>query len=175
MQFSLKDILLGTTAVAASCTALTFATPFWAHLYFSVSTLMLLTALLLAYAAKRERRAYWIGFALFGWGYWILLHSPILDIESSSANWGLYSQSPLFTATILDWLYDNALSQVHEQPVADRYGTLVANSSGYPSGPDFFRVGHSIFAMLFALVGGEIGRRAFQQHNPEADDVNHDN
>lgn len=171
MQFTLKDILLGTTAVTVSCTALTFASWFWATLYFTGAMTMLLTAVVFSCVSREAQRAYWVGFAVFGWGYFIILHSTWLDTETQVQNWRLFSDGPLFTSAILDWLYSNVLSLIHPQPQTDGFGQPIPGTSSYPLGPNFARVGHSIFALLFALLGGEIGRRGFQGLAAKTTDV----
>lgn len=92
--------------VAVAFIALVYASHGWATLAFTLSIFLLLASLVLSYTDSAQRRPLWIGFAVFGWGYWAVLHSPILDMESDSVNWRLEASGPpLVTSSLLEWTY----------------------------------------------------------------------
>ena len=142
--------------------ALIYATPLWAVVSYTLCIGLLLAAIVFAIAASGRGRFFWLGFAVFGWGYWIVLHSPILDRQPEPHNWQLsYEGPPLFTRSALEWLYSKVLPLVHDPPEWDRSGTTTLNKSRFPSRVAFAQVGHSLFALVFALLGGAVGSFAF--------------
>lgn len=75
-QFSLRAVGAAIVAVALACAALTYASPVWATLTFTGTIGSLLLALpAIVYRIGRER-AFWVGFALLGWSYLILVFGP---------------------------------------------------------------------------------------------------
>jgi hypothetical protein len=162
VQFSLKHLLAATASAAFGCIALVYASPTWGAITFTLAISLLLASLVLSYTGSALRRPFWIGFAVFGWGYWAVLHSPILDMEPDFNNWRLQGQGPrLISTSLLDWVYFRGLPLVHAEPQFDLNGR-VTNNSRYPRGPDFMRVGHSIFAVLYAALGGLVGAVSYR-------------
>ena len=65
--------------VAVGFAALREADVLWDSGLFSLTLGLLLAAVLLAVHRTEARRAFWIGFALFGWGYLSLFLIPSTD------------------------------------------------------------------------------------------------
>jgi energy-coupling factor transporter transmembrane protein EcfT len=155
--------LFGLTAIAAiACVALVFATAWWAAVAFTASIVLLLASLVFCFAATGDRRWYWIGFAIFGWGYWIVLSLPLLSFEGTLGQWQL-GGSRLVSEKILEWVYFHALPLVHAEPQIDRRTGEVLNGSRYPNSTDFMRVGHSLADLMVAVFGGLLGRIAYRR------------
>jgi hypothetical protein len=162
MQFSLRQLFYVTASIGIACAALVYASPLWASLAFSLSIILLLASIVLMHATMGRQRAFWVGFAVCGWGYFAVLHSPLLSLQIHPDPWHAQSGGPpLLASMILDWAYVNVLSLVHPQPQVDPTGMAIRSSSGYPLSPDFYRVGHSLFALLSAMGGGMLGSAAF--------------
>src|SRR6185312_8019285 len=68
--------LCGIVFVAVGFAALREADELWDRWLFSLTLGLLLFAVLLAACRTGDRRSFWIGFALFGWGYLILFLIP---------------------------------------------------------------------------------------------------
>jgi hypothetical protein len=83
--------------VALGCAALVQATALWCSAAGLAVTAALFTAVLAAIYRSSPDRAFWAGFAVFGWGYLILVYGPILRIErpDSSAGESLVSIEPI--------------------------------------------------------------------------------
>ena len=158
MQFRLWHLLAMMGAIPIACGALVYATPWSAAAVFTLAIVLLLAAVLLSLIANGPWRSFWIGFAVFGVGYWIILQiAPLSDVPANRPTWNLqYDAPPLITSKILDWIYFGVLPFVHEQPVVDGFGK-VTNGSRYPRGDHFSRVGHSLIDLLFAMLGGTLG------------------
>jgi hypothetical protein len=86
-RFSIRQLLLGTTLVAIGCVALRSASPTWVAALLGLMLLTLTAAVPLAIFRQGADRAWWFGFALFGWLYVLLLaYSWGLDPNTSQSN-----------------------------------------------------------------------------------------
>ena len=117
---------------------------------------------LFAAAAAGRLRFFWMGFALFGWGYLIVLHSPIFNLAADQRrSWMVYYEGPsLPSRAFARWMFREGLQHIHKPPVWDQSLRHTTNGSQYPNEINFCAVCHSEFAMLFALLGGVIGSMA---------------
>lgn len=114
--FSLKQLFLWTAVVALGCMALRNASDAWAAAMLGLVVLVLASAILLAVFRSDSRRAFWIGFATFGWLYVLLLaFGWSLDPNNGADN-------PLrpynFVTTRISnacyhWLYDAAFAKYY--------------------------------------------------------------
>ena len=78
-QFSLRTLLVGVVFVAVSCGALLNANREWANSMLAVVLVMLLIGLIRWFVLRGRRQAFWSGFAIVGWGYFLLVQtSPSL-------------------------------------------------------------------------------------------------
>src|SRR5688500_6156204 len=118
MQFRLVHLLAAMGAMPIACGMLVYATPWGAAAIFSLSNASLLAAFVLVAVANGPSRSSWIGFAVFGIGYWAILNSSVLSMHAPDETTRRLRQDgpPLITAKILEWLYDRALPLVHKQP-----------------------------------------------------------
>src|SRR4051794_17441258 len=75
-RHTIASLMLATVVIAVAVAALKNASDAWVGgLHFL--TLLLLGAALLAIPYRREgKRAFWLGFAIFGWGYLVLTQAP---------------------------------------------------------------------------------------------------
>ena len=72
-RFSIRHILIWTAAIGLACVALRNASAMWVGLAQAAALLILATAILLVIFRRGAAQAYWIGFALFGGLYMLLL------------------------------------------------------------------------------------------------------
>ncbi|HWE37149.1 MAG TPA: hypothetical protein VG406_11335 [Isosphaeraceae bacterium] len=184
--------LMGLVVVAAvGVAALRFASELWAGVLL-IGTLAMLGAAVLGVVHRRgARRAWWQGFALFGWGYLFVSLGP----------WAADAVAPhLPTTTALDALFERMHPPRKEEarlsafisrgggggaapaiyaissaaPVTATVAPATAAASGSAPSmvrfnlslttptPEFFhRVGHCLWALLAATLGGLIGRAFF--------------
>lgn len=93
---------------------------------------------------RGEDRAFWLGVAVFGWGFMLLTHGPWFD--NHIAHLLLGNQIALY-------IHPKLLREVPTPP-GDFSGTLTTSI-----GPEFFDVSltcQSIMALLASLVGGSV-------------------
>jgi hypothetical protein len=174
-RFSIAGLMGLVVVVAVGAAALRFASELWASVLLMLTLGVLGAAVLACHERTEKNRAWWRGFALFGWGYVLLAMGP----------WASEAISPHLPTTMgLDALY----AKMHPAPDAgsiysivglgsgdwvthlDSSGTTVISLGTLPrnvtprawlgnSTPESFRrVGHCLWALLVAGVGGIIGR-----------------
>ncbi len=76
-QFSLRTLLGGVTFVAVGCMALVNANGMWATCMLAAVLAMLCVGSIRWAVLRGPRRAFWFGFSIVGWSYFILV--PIRD------------------------------------------------------------------------------------------------
>jgi hypothetical protein len=180
--------LLGIVAfVAVAFAALREATNPWDSGVFGVILMTLLTSVLLAIHREADRRAYWIGFALFGWAYLSMSLIPSVEARLPTTRMLAIQWENLPRREVL-WEDDLTLTNVRSFDVksiapatpaapnpATGWDIVVYNATGSSpntyikrlvalpgdSAGNFVRIGHSLLAPIFALVGGWLSRRLY--------------
>jgi hypothetical protein len=160
MRFSLKTMLLLCTAIAVSVAGLLNANVAWAAFFYTAAFIGVLTGFVGALVRRGPERAFWIGFALFGGGYFALALVGENSLARFAPDRQQVQEPKLGTTQLLIWIQaqlqprTKATANLPQGAVSfSPYGySYVANTpSGY-----FIEVGHSIFTLLLALLGGWI-------------------
>ena len=139
MQFSLKWMLAAVAFVGFGCTALYNANETWAMATMAITIIGLLVAVLAAVYA--QPRAFYVGMCLFGWSYLVLTYGPTMRD----------SVRPLAVT-------DGILDLVYEVVKRDSPPAFVGQPNiPVPRNRYFQPVGHSLFALIFAFIGGVVG------------------
>jgi hypothetical protein len=177
--------LLGIVAfVGVAFAALRAPTDAWDSTLLGLTLLMLITSALLAVHRRGDRGAFWLGFALFGWAYLVaslvppvaarlpttkalvvvrgMLARPEDDWDDALILTDVRSfnvTTPTQTALNPPGRWDVKVFQQPAPPTVNYIKRLV-------SLPDetigtFVRIGHSLFALVFALVGALLSRRLY--------------
>jgi hypothetical protein len=175
-RFSIAGLMGLIVVVAVGVAALRFASELWAGILLML-TLGVLGASVLAFHERAgARRAWWRGFALFGWGYAVLALGP----------WASDAIAPNLPTTMgLDKLYERMHPEVEGRssrrishlrlsrylnatdpsstPLVDSSGARIAWAKAFSLATDatlesFRLVGHCLWALLVACVGGIVGR-----------------
>ena len=154
--------------------ALRYPTPLWANVWYSLTLTALTLAVPAAVYRRGERRAFWVGFAVCGWVYFILALAPWLQGEAGFQ---------LVTTTVLDLMAPRIVQTDYlvrsyiggfnpQYAPAQPTPWQVWNLPEFP--PDnpwhrvgyvtlispglYLRIGHAFFCVLIAFVGGGIVR-----------------
>jgi hypothetical protein len=158
MRFSLKTMLAASAFIAVSVAGLHYANLPWAAFFYTAAFLSVLTGIVGSLVCSWPTRAFWIGFAVFGGGYfWLaLIHEARVEVQG----FGVQVPEPdLGTTHLLIWADRLLRSERSGTPGFQR-----RSLSGPRSTREYFvQVGHGIFTMLLALIGGALGK-AFAQH-----------
>jgi hypothetical protein len=134
--------LMGLVLIAAlGMAALRNASETWAGVTYLVTRGVLGLAILCAIYARGARRAWWLGFCLFGWGYLALMATRI-ELRSPY----------LPTSTLLVALRPHLGYPADPSPM-----TGYAAMSLYL----YLRIGQDLWAILSGLLGGVLGRTVF--------------
>ena len=181
-RFSIAGLLGVILFAGVGLAALRAASAPWDGAVFGATLLILTTSILLAVHRDQARRAFWIGFALFGWVY--LAASLIPPVEARLPTTRglafLDAKRPRVNPTgfaMADFDADGTMDIfVATDPTTGNGGAYRLQAvSGYgilanlpDSSANFLRIGHSLLALLFACLGGFLSRRLRATSSPLA-------
>ncbi len=193
-RFTIGSLIGFVVICAVAFAALKESSDWWERGTFTLTLLVLLTSVLLASHRTGARRAYWLGFALFGCVYLGLSLIPPVEsrLVTSPGLAYLYSKlpgqspqrfvlrltttaggnvnQPIQSATLSNTFPQNTASS----PVSLQFWDSLAlvNSTvltGSGSSPEnFVKIGHSLVALLLAWFGGILSRRLSRRSRPLA-------
>jgi hypothetical protein len=154
MHFSLKVLFVATALIALSCVGLLYASARLATCFTTLALLTVLFGVLVAILCSELEKPFWIGFALFGMTYYAfaMFGERAIDPASQSTVAPFGSRSVIVEPRLVTTqflLYANSL--VDGSPMA-RLGVPVFFRISW-----FVSIGHAIFTVIFALLGGAIG------------------
>lgn len=195
LRYTNNQLLIVMGLLAASCGLLVTASEWSASFVFSVTIATLTVAVLGAICRRGRARAFWLGFAVVGWGYLVLVHTPITSgtaISSADRTWRLQEDGPIITTRILVWGYQHWL-RPPQQPMSGsgmfgalpfeltrvQFGGLGGGSGAQrirvtpspPRGPelaDYLCIGQSLFTLFFAFLGGVVARCFYEREEKSA-------
>jgi hypothetical protein len=180
IRFTIASLLGAVVFVALAFAALREATEFWDSAVFSATLGMLLASVLLAVHRTERRRAFWLGFALFGGAY--LIASLIPPVESrllttqglvyldsiipgrEGPSWlGRLAISANSTDRAIRWLVSSPDGRDNASPRQDAvrlWDVTIGRPLGTPfhTTESFLGIGHSLLALLSAIIGGHLSR-----------------
>lgn len=155
-----------------------------------LTLLILLTSVLLVVHRTERKRAFWLGFALFGWVYFVISMIPPLESRLPTTKGLVFIDSKIpgrektfsYSVTLTNTSTQNTVQTLAFSP---RGGTLAVSSPGKvqvwkalsgtllagPGGSteNFLRIGHSILALVMAFVGGHLSRCLYaKERRPQA-------
>ena len=156
IRFSLRWMFAAVAFAAVVTAALTDGSSRWAALAALTSIFWMLASVLGVIYRREASRSFWVGFAVFGWAYLIL----------SQETTGLSEAMP--THVLFDDLYPFFRRTASMNPsgpnpasirstVRENGRTVAVIVDAY----DFHRLGRSLCTILFAFVGGALGRWFF--------------
>jgi hypothetical protein len=115
-QFSLKT-LGGIVALAAiGCCSLVYASSTWSAAIYTAAIIFLAMATLAAIYSRQQARAYWVGCALCGWLYLLLIFGPLPATQQMASPGQLNVDSELVTTHLARWLYGAVLPKLRKPP-----------------------------------------------------------
>lgn len=168
-RFSLRSLLGLFLFVAIGCASLLRATPLIAAMVCGATLLLPLAAIPLCIYRTGGQRAFWLGFALFGLAYYVIVCGPWLSPGTDLQAIRLRDQLP--TTTLLQWIHFRLPTK--PAPSGGRMfggGGGMFQFGGGMGGPisplrvpiaewnDFATVGHALWSIVIALTGGAFTR-----------------
>jgi hypothetical protein len=201
LQFRIATLALLVLVLSIGFAALREADDHWDSGVLAVIVGVLLTSLLLAIHRSQNKRAYWVGFALFGWAYLGLSLFPSLESRLITSKALAYLDSKLpksipagpgyldldndgsidiyvanyqprsfFFANKGDGTFEDvtAVAGLNFRTEVTGVDTRFFNYSAAPPptgslgrAANFVRIGHSLLALIAALVGAHISCRLY--------------
>jgi hypothetical protein len=187
IRFTIGNLVSVVVCAAVATAALRMASDEWDSGLAGITLLALLTAVLMAVHRAERKRAFWLGFALFGWVYLIASLVPGLESRLPTTKGLAYLDTKVATREQVYTLKvaltnsngsPNAVSAVAFSPSPPATATLQGQalrlwsltsgtvwSAARGTSENFVRIGHSIMALLLAFVGGGLSRRLHDRNN----------
>jgi hypothetical protein len=139
-RFSLLALFGCVTVAAIACAALINPTKAWCSGVITSVFVLLFFAVLSVIYGSEQRRAFWVGFAVVGWGY-ILMHAFLGHLQIA----GYLATSQLLTMT------------VGIEPELSPYSNLV-DPEAAEHVLERMAIGHALWMLALGFVGGIVAR-----------------
>ena len=190
VRFSLRGLFGAVSFLAVGCGALIYASPLVSKLIFTAAIVVLLAAAVLAFCRFGAARAFWAGFACFGFAYlWLTCGQwqspdgtvPLRDRLVTTdlllhCQRALPSNQPIATTTVagspvpvvgyaVPVFFDAAASSGFSPGYPASMGSSVVATAAGPAmvdHSDFLTTGHGLFTIAFALLGGIIAKHSYR-------------
>jgi hypothetical protein len=169
-RFTIAGLLGIVVFLAVGLAALRAATDAWDGGVFGVTLALLLVSVLLAVHRTGRRRAYWLGFALFGWAYLVMSLVPPVEarLPTTKALAYLDSKVPGRIVTSIAFSPDGRSIHTRHGPMVRLWdattGKLVAGPND--TSEDFVRIGHSLLALVLSFLGAHLSRSLYASGRP---------
>jgi hypothetical protein len=168
LRFTIGTLLALVLFLAVAFAALREATDLWDSGVFTLTSAVLVVGVLLSFHRTGKGRAFWLGFALFGWAYLVASLVPPVESRLLTTKGLAFIDSKLpgraVTASFTITANTGATVDVVGSPPNGQ--TLTATSVrlwNTPTGrflavspESFVRIGHSLLSLIFALAGGRL-------------------
>lgn len=195
-RFTIRSLLGAILFAGIAIAALRASTDVWDSGILGLDLLILLTAVLLAVHRTDRKRAYWLGFAFFGWAYLIVSLIPPIGSRLPTTMGLTFIDSKIpgrhraWVTTALTFTSTAGTNPVQTVALSPQGNTLASSSLGVVrlwnattgkllAGPDgstenFIRIGHSLLALVLAFLGGHLSRHLYgrgreDRSNPPSD------
>jgi hypothetical protein len=188
-RFHLGTLVMLVLFFGVGLAALRESNDIWNSGMFTLTLGILLISILLAVHRAEKRRAFWIGFALFGWTYLGLSLIPSIESRLITtkclafldtmvtrpvpflSGYFEYGENSM-DLVVVDKSQTNSLVRTKRNGdwIADVTATAGSNLTrftnilggrsltGFGTTENFIRIGHSLFAIVTALLGGGLSR-----------------
>lgn len=141
-MYSLKQLFAAVAFFGLASAALCRANKNWAAVASAVGLLVLLAAIVLAVYGRGGSRAFWVGFAICGWGFVLYAHSNLFDHGAT-----------YFTHRFT-WFLHERLTGVPSFSVPDGQALPSAPRGTIPDLGAMGQVAKYVFAIVIGWLGG---------------------
>jgi hypothetical protein len=117
-QFSLKTLAGMVAFAAVACCSLIYASQAWSAVLYTAAIVLLAFATLAAAYHRQRVRAFWLGCAVCGWLYVLLVLGPLPGTRQMASPGQLNIDSELATTHLARWVYANVLPKLRTPPSA---------------------------------------------------------
>jgi hypothetical protein len=170
IRFTIASLLATVLIVAVGIAALRESDELWDSGVFTVTLAVLLVSILLAVHRTDTRRAFWIGFAVFGSGYLALSLVPSIESRLITTKALAYLDSKVPGRTQSFYTIRFTGTNSNHNSIETQAGTVKLWDAttgrllgGWAGTTEYFvRIGHSLLALLVGWFGGLLSRRLWQ-------------
>jgi hypothetical protein len=184
VRFNIASLLVVVLLLGVGFAALRESIDLWDSGIFTLTQTALLISVLLAVHRTESRRSFWIGFALFGWAYLGLSSLPSIESRLMTTKGLAYLRSKLSERSLKTNTVQHAGSwslaphnevQNPRNNAAGNDGIVVSHEvwlfdrtsgrrlNGWSGATEnFVGIGHSLFALLLGMLGGQLSRRLWR-------------
>jgi hypothetical protein len=164
-RFHLGSLVIVVLLMGIGFAALRESNEIWDNSIFSITLGVLSISILLAIHRTEKRRAFWLGFALFGSAYLGLSLVPSIESRLITTEVLTFLDSKMTRPSPVglsypDIDYDGKIDLIVANDTTGLFkslvGTLPKGSSG--TSEHFIRIGHSLLAIVAAILGGQLSR-----------------
>jgi hypothetical protein len=195
-RFTIASLVVLILFVAVSAAALREANDVWDSGVFGLTALALLASVLLAVHQDGRRKAFWLGFALFGGAYLFASLVPPVEARLPTTKGLAYLDSLVPGRTVTFTVSTvNFTGPVSSTTTATNGKTIVITGTGSlntsnpppirfwnamtgrllvsPAGTseNFVRIGHSLLALALAFAGGRFSRALYVRNRERVHDA----
>ena len=188
-RFHLGTLVILVLILGIAFAALRESNETWESGLFTLTLAVLLTSVLLAIYPTESRRAFWMGFALFGWTYLALSLVPSIESRLATTMALAYLDSKVqgrpqnfFRLHVTGGTPGNRVQAVAFSPDGNRLATSSLGTvrlwdattgrllGGWAGTTEHFvRIGHSLIALIVAFLGGQLSRHLCARHEEATD------
>jgi hypothetical protein len=187
-QFSLRTLLIFIVAASLALAAMRYSTAAWTTGVVTVTILLLLGSIMLAFSSRSDRRPFWIGFAVCGVAYLIVvgstgfvapefvlrlattksveflrdkLHPPSDFVEYLPGGPPGSPRQRVFYSPALPLLPSQVIKNTYsyQSDTDERYGAIAWN---------FLLIGDCLWALLLGMFGGMLAQFAARRSRSQA-------
>ena len=148
IRFPIAGLMIAVLVVALGLAALRNNSETWAGATFQLTCAVLTLAIVGVVCRDQSQRAWWLGFALFGWGYLVLAFWSSFDLPTTSLLNALGARL-------------NATAPAVNGMFSIQFTGNMGGGPSPPAVPPFLQIGHCLLALLAALVGGIVSSLLF--------------
>jgi hypothetical protein len=170
-QFSLRTLLIGVVAASLALAAMRYSTSAWTTGVVTVTILLLIASTALAFSSRIDRRPFWIGFAVCGWAYLVVIGStgfvaPEFALRLATTKSVEFLRDKFhppedFNEPQQRFRFAPALPLLPSQVIKNTYSYQTDTDNDYPAVAwNFLLIGHCLWAIILATLGGVLARFA---------------
>ena len=175
IRFNIASLLVTILIIGFGFAALRESNDLWDGRVMTLTLSVLLTSILFAVHRKESRRAFWLGFALFGWIYLGLALVPSMESRLLTRKVLVYLESKVPGRYLkLSILEVSTSGSGPPSSPAQNIAIITDGSQAGPSIPgqmkislggwsgsteNFVRIGHSLLSLIVGLSGGHLSRQ----------------
>lgn len=137
-QFSLAALGIGVAFTSIACAALVYASETWSSTLFTAVIAFLTWAILVALYRVGATRAFWVGCAVFGWTYLLVIFWPSSERIQFGTWYKMELGTELATSQLARWAYEHILPKIRTPPAAGVPAVPMPGGGQRGGGGNFF-------------------------------------